>query len=411
MNKKFFMGFLSMLGVLLLAGAVMFFVFGNEDSPLRRITDKFSSLPERTNFVIFGLDGGDRTDVIMVCSYERNAGELSVLSVPRDTYVVMPKNRRDTLESEGKWVPSDGSMKINAVTHYSQLLTENNKNAIPFAILQVKELLGIDIDFYALFDLEAFKFVVEEIGGVTFDVPQRMYYSDPEQGLYIDLQPGVQMLNGSDAEGLVRFRYGYAGGDVARVEVQRDFIKVLISQALEKDNINNNLQTFFETINKYVKTDFTVSDLMKYNELITKFNSENMIGYTLPGTTKSISGTSYFVADDDAVKTLMQESFTGKSKATKANENRESSESIVILNGSQTSGLAKEFQDKLNDFGFNVVEIGNYDGEKTDYTRIIVKEKGIGENLLQHFNDAVLTVDDTFNSNGDIVIIIGVGEK
>ena len=53
---------------------------------------------------------------------------------------------------------------------------------------------------------------------MEFDVPQRMYYSDPTQDLYIDLQPGLQTLNGEQAMGLVRFRKGYATQDIMRTQ-------------------------------------------------------------------------------------------------------------------------------------------------------------------------------------------------
>ena len=82
-------------------------------------------------------------------------------------------------------------------------------------------MLGFEVDGYVEVNLEAFVEIIDLMGGVTFDVPQRMYYSDPSQNLYIDLYPGEQTLTGDQAIGVVRYRSGYAAGDIRRTEVQR----------------------------------------------------------------------------------------------------------------------------------------------------------------------------------------------
>ena len=58
------------------------------------------------------------------------------------------------------------------------------------------------------------------LGGITIDVPKRMYYVDNAQGLSIDLYPGRQVLKGNDLEGFLRFRHD-AMGDLGRMERQR----------------------------------------------------------------------------------------------------------------------------------------------------------------------------------------------
>ena len=80
--------------------------------------------------------------------------------------------------------------------------------------------------------------LVDAIGGVEFDVPMRMYYTDPTQDLYIDLQPGLQTLDGEHAMQLVRFRKGYATQDLQRTEVQRDFLQALAKQCLKVSNLS-----------------------------------------------------------------------------------------------------------------------------------------------------------------------------
>ena len=60
--------------------------------------------------------------------------------------------------------------------------------------------------YYVVISNNALVQLVDEIGGVEFDVPIDMNYDDSTQDLAIHLKKGVQKLNGEQAEGLVRFR-------------------------------------------------------------------------------------------------------------------------------------------------------------------------------------------------------------
>ena len=48
--------------------------------------------------------------------------------------------------------------------------------------------------------------IVDAMGGVWFDVPRDMYYSDPLQNLYINQKAGYRLLTGDDAMQVLRFR-------------------------------------------------------------------------------------------------------------------------------------------------------------------------------------------------------------
>ena len=270
--------------------------------------------PERTNFVIFGVDdGGTRTDAIMVGCFNSKAKTIDLISVPRDTYAVIPKERRDILKEQGYYCPADGVMKINAVHHYARDM------GVDFAVKQLEELMGISIEFYVKIDLDALKFIVDEIGGVEFDVPQRMYYTDPAQGLYIDLQPGLQTLNGSQAEGLVRYRKadifnplsnGYPMSDLTRVEVQQNFVKAVVSQVLNGSDKVAGVSALFSASLKYVKTNVQLSDISAYFSYVKGIGSDDIRVHTMPY--GRIDG--YVYPDEAALKALADEVFYGKTE-------------------------------------------------------------------------------------------------
>jgi hypothetical protein len=83
---------------------------------------------------------------------------------------------------------------------------------------------------------------------------------------------------------------------------------------------------------------------------------------------------------------------------------------IQVLNGGYTAGLAGKTRDRLAAAGYNVVDIGDHDGERDNRTIILVRNEGEGGDLRQFFPDSKIKVTDDISSKYDIVIILGLGE-
>ena len=173
------------------------------------------------NVAVFGTDeDGFRADVNMVVSFNTTTKELHMISVPRDTRVVLTDDMIDYLEKEDEYVPNRngvyGQCKLTEVHAYA-----GKGNRCAFSVAMLEELLDVEIDYYVKFDLTAFKKVVDAVGGVDFYVPMNMYWDMTDTGgPLINLREGMQHLDGDKAEQLVRFRDGYAQKDLKRIEVQ-----------------------------------------------------------------------------------------------------------------------------------------------------------------------------------------------
>ena len=124
------------------------------------------------------------TDTIMVVKYSPKNQQASLLSIPRDSFV-------------GKSTSSATAFdKINSKYQISPQST----------IDAVNRLTGLNLKYYVTVDTKALRDLVDAIGGVYFDVPIDMNYDDSSQALAIHLKKGYQLLNGMQAEGVVRFR-------------------------------------------------------------------------------------------------------------------------------------------------------------------------------------------------------------
>ncbi len=239
------------------------------------------TLPEHTNVLIACTDEGEgRTDAIMLASYNSINGKLSLVSVPRDTRVDIPPHQWEVMVENFPEIKNDNPSrkKINAIPSYGK------ERGIEFLEEYLEDLLGIEIDYNIHFNLEGFRYIVDSVGGIEFDVPIKMRHPDP----YIHLDPGLQLLDGNKAEQLLRFRKGYVKQDLERVEMHQQFLKKFIQKVANLNTIISNPTAYFTTITKYVDTNIGVSDVLKYLPYLKSFDTSNIVSYTLPY--KDVSG-------------------------------------------------------------------------------------------------------------------------
>ena len=274
--------------VLLLLAAAVWFVWGKQ--PVRDTDGAGTREAGRCTILIAGTDKeGYRTDTIMLLSLDARGGEARLLSIPRDTHVDAPYS-----------VP-----KINSACGYAG----GGKDGMEELMTQVKGLLGFMPDGYALVDLDAFVKIVDLMGGVDFDVPMDMHYSDPSQGLDIELSAGQQHLDGSQAIQLVRFRSGYAMADITRTQVQRDFVKAALTQWVSLKNVLK-LPVLVNIMRENVTTDLSVRNMFWIGRTLLRCGVGDMQTDILPGSAKYIGRGSYYVADPDGVAALMKASYS-----------------------------------------------------------------------------------------------------
>lgn len=238
------------------------------------------------NVLLIGTDGSDTlTDTMIMLRVDLDNHNINIVSLMRDT-------------------------RVKLGNHFGKLNAVYGRDGLDGLISCVKELTGAPIHYYAMVDLEGFKATIDLLGGVDFEVPQDMKYSDPTQDLYIDLKEGMQHLDGEHAMELVRFRR-YAEGDVQRTRVQKDFIKALLEQKLQSSNILK-LPDLFKTLSQYVDTNATISDAIGKSGSLAKLAKDDTIEiYELPGVGAYVGQVSYFLHSEDETYALFSEHFGG----------------------------------------------------------------------------------------------------
>lgn len=226
----------ALLGAAWLTGCTLRETYVTKE-PAVETADEIGGLAEEGSLLFVGVDEGGRADTIF--TYEMSEeGKATIYSIPRDTFVTE-------------------NMKIPYL-----LVQENGDEKL---IQAVSEITGRPVKDYVRMDLTAAEAVIDALGGVTFTVPQDMYYSDPYQDLFIDLKAGEQTLSGKDAVSLLRYRKGYPEGDLKRVEVQQAFLMELFRQKCNPAYLKE-IPAVMDAIEGHVITNLIGEDVVKYGE-------------------------------------------------------------------------------------------------------------------------------------------------
>jgi len=221
--------------------------------------------------------GGQRSDVIKIAHIVPATGQVSILSIPRDTVV---KVAGDT----------------------SQLGSYNRINATyntgPDQLVQsIQDNFGISISHVVQLNFIGFRGAVDAIGGVNLNFPY------PARDAYTGLDitaPGCQHVNGGYSLAVARSRHYqyYANGywqsdgtsDFGRIQRQNAFLKALINQA-EKQYNPLTLNAFIGSVVQGVTIDstFTLAELVSLSKEFRKFSSDSLATWTLPTYSSSSS--------------------------------------------------------------------------------------------------------------------------
>lgn len=146
------------------------------------------------------------------------------------------------------------------------------------------------------------------MGGVRFNVPMDMSYSDPSQELEINLTAGEQTLSGQQSMWVVRFRSGYAMADLQRVQVQRDFMQAAMAQ-WSKPTKFLRYPAAASLLASNTTTNLSLRNLVWVGKAVLKAKANGMRMETLPGEPAMISGGSYYVEWPETTANLINEAF------------------------------------------------------------------------------------------------------
>lgn len=173
----------------------------------------------RTNLLLLG-EGDDAhagkglTDTIILMSANKLTSQTSQVSVPRDIRVA---------------ISGYGDGKINSA---------NALGGVPLAEQTVSNTLGVPVNYYALTNFSGMAAVIDSVGGLEVNVTERLYDTeypcdnDQYKVCGLDIQPGLQHMDGATALKYIRCRKGTCGNDYGRAQRQQEIINLLLGKIM-----------------------------------------------------------------------------------------------------------------------------------------------------------------------------------
>lgn len=259
--------------------------------------------------MVFGVDKEEaRTDTIMVVHFDSKNERIYITSIPRDTKVVWTQEQRDQARLLGRSYQYESK-----ITDMSSL--GGIENLRYFTIRSVEEMLDVKVDNYVVVNTSVIREIVDKLGGIEVNVPRVMQYDDYYQDLHIDLQPGLQLLNGQQAEGLLRWRHNnsyseqYTEGDLGRIETQQLFIKAFSDKVFNDVSVGKIIDVV-TAVYSNIKTDVSFQEMLDYINYLPYLSAKNIVLETLPGESR-LEEVWYYIVDEEEVVKLVNKQFYG----------------------------------------------------------------------------------------------------
>lgn len=410
----------SLLFIALLVAAIGFgiyiysFLSGLNNNSLPGAIDPMGKNP--VNILVLGMDIGDatqaesevgrRTDTMMVLNYNPVSKKAKIVSIPRDTMIEID----DAIGEDGKY---QKYWKMNAA--YAVGGDEEVTN-------QIQDILEIQINYLVKIDYNAFRNIIDAIGGVEMYIEQDMYYDDDGQNLHINFNAGETVnLDGKKAEEFFRWRKnndgtGLANGDLDRIENQQKFIKKVIEKCISPSVVVK-IPKILNVVSDSLDTNLDANQMLKYAMQLVKLSKEDITMTTLQGEPKDVYGQSFFIYNREMnlefLKSLHSGEVVQSSDTTDRTDMVDTSKieiksnlNIMVLNATSVNGLAGEVQVKLDNLGYGNVEAGN--AEHQDKSVIMTENKEIKDFLKS--DTGIKKVEKLSNpdyKNYDAVIVLG----
>lgn len=200
------------------------------------------------NILLVGADKRDywsqkgRSDSVMIATLDMKHKELKLTSLMRDMYVTIPGYQ---------------NAKFNAAYSYG---------GISLLYQTIAENFGIKLDGYVIVDFAAFKDVIKAIGGVKVEITEEECaylletYAEKQNSI-LDLKPGINNMNGTQALAYTRIRQD-GWGDFGRTQRQRNVLNAAFKKA--KSLSFSELKELAENVLPCVVTDITNDEIISY---------------------------------------------------------------------------------------------------------------------------------------------------
>ncbi len=250
----------------------------SEQMKTKTITNTNKKLTEPFTVLLMGVDSEKdglnanaafNGDTLMLITFNPTTLNATMLSLPRDIYVPIACNH-------------NRNHKINSSAAYGTECVINT----------VKNLVDVDIDYYAKINFNGVIDLVNTLGGIDVDVEQpdyKAYVKKYGEGKLCEsnslrsmnnlvcMDTGMQHLNGEQALAYARNRHGFLESDLARNRHQQQIVEALSKKLLNVSSFSD-FENLLDVVGKNIATNLSTTQMLSFYQTL-----KNMLVQSLKG--------------------------------------------------------------------------------------------------------------------------------
>lgn len=401
-------------------------------------------------FFITAMMGENTTvggiDYFIVKIFNPSTNNLDFVVIPDGCYFEMTDACYDTLSAKN----ADLMQKMNL----SSIALYFNKEArYEHTITALEDLLGLEVDYYEVFSEEEFIRMINLVTPLNYNLVTDLSYIN-RKGVSVEVPSGTQYMDGEKALAILKSEDSYES-KVDQAKEISGYLNEYYSFIFSLNSIDK-LKEYYTYVFDIMQSDATYDDYTPYYEGLYNVNPNEIGFHVMYG--QLVEDGRYFI-DTVQMQQMVQkikerpagagkEVISSEDPTTTEGSSEEDSEeipsteegastedepgsqstistqepqkpnvtntkdaTIQILNSTSVNGLAKKWQKKLNDDGYNVTDVTNYEGgSMLESTKILVKDLSLGSELKQYFPTATIEKGDV-PEGFDIVVILSSQDK
>jgi LCP family protein required for cell wall assembly len=265
---------------------------------------------DHVNILLMGIDRRpgepfiSRTDTMMLVSIDTEKPAASILSIPRDLYVVIPGIGRD---------------RINTAFVYGSV-GNNPAGGAELAKQTVEYNLGVPVHHYFMVDFNAVTQGIDTIGGIDVNVPTEIFdptFPDMNYGydpFYV--AAGLQHFDGATALKYARTRH--QDNDFYRARRQQQVIMAVRDKILGLGvaEMIEQAPTRFQQFSQTFRTDLSLNDIIGLSQAVADIPSENIrnevLDHNYVTSYYTETGASVLIPINELIAPLLREMFYGE---------------------------------------------------------------------------------------------------
>ena len=233
----------------------------------------------RFNVLLLGGDSGAgrwglRPDSLTVASIDAETGRTVLVSLPRNMqhFPFAEGSVMDEQFPDGFDVDYLNGVSTWAQDH-TELFKHSDNPGVDATIMAVEGITGLDINYWAMVNLEGFKDLVDAVGGITLNVRQPIPVGLPQDDFFHYIEPGTRKLSGFDTLWYARARYD--SDDYSRMARQKCVMNAMLQQVSPTVALRN-FQAIAQASSELISTNVPASEVDTFMELALKAKSQKI---------------------------------------------------------------------------------------------------------------------------------------